>query len=837
MFTKWTRRQKWGIALITIGLGLSLVIYFWLFHGLPPITDLDRGLALPSTRLFDRHGHLLYEILPPTQGRNVVLTLDQMPAHCRNAAIATEDANFYQHPGVDPVGIARAVWINLTGGEVIAGGSTITQQVARTLLLDPQQRQARTVERKLKEMILALRLQNAYSKDQVLALYLNQVYFGNLAYGLEAAARAYFGKSAETLSLAECALLIGVIQNPAAYDPLTQLDAAQNRQEVVLGLMVGQGLIDQTDADLAQADDLQFAASPFPIRAPHAVMAVWTQLERLYPEALYTRGLDVTTTIDLAWQETAERIANYHLDRINYPVIAGATPADAHNAAIVAIDPFTGQVLTLLGSPDYFDPRIDGAVNAALALRQPGSTLKPFTYAAAMNPTREQPWTAATMTLDVSTPFVTAKLESYIPANYGFVEHGPVLVREALASSYNIPAVLALDDVGIEPMLQLAASAGLETLIGRTDLDLSVTLGGGEVRLLDLVQAYSIFPNGGYRIQPSLILQITARDTQESLYTWRAAPLETQVIDPRVAFLINDILSDPAARSASYGRVSALDIARPAAAKTGTTTDYRDNWTIGYTPTLVVGVWVGNADNRPMIDVTGVTGAGPIWNGFIREVLDGQPELRFSRPQDMRRVTVCALSGLLPTAACPQRRDEWFIPGTEPTEYDRFYQVFRVDRFTGRLADPTTPADRVEERVLVVLPQEAQAWARQHGLPTLPDGITIAEVAPDQDQGLRILTPAPYVIYQLDPLIPRETQRIRWSVGVPAGTSHVTYFLNDQAIITVETAPFEAWWALALGDYQLTAQVTLADGSTQITEPIPFSVVEQQAPTSRNLTP
>lgn len=834
---KLTRRSKLGIMLAIIALSLISAIYFWLFHGLPPISDLDQGLALPSTRLFDRHGRLLYEILPPEQGRNIVLTLEQIPAHCRNAAIATEDANFYQHPGVDPIGIARAVWINLTGGEILAGGSTITQQVARTLLLDPQQRQARTVERKLKEMILALRLQSAYSKDQVLALYLNQVYFGNLAYGIEAAARAYFGKSAGSLSLAECALLIGVIQNPAAHDPLTQPDVAEARQEVVLGLMVAQSMITPTDAELAQADDLQFAASPFPIRAPHTVMAVWTQLERHYPEALYTRGLEVTTTIDLAWHESAERLVNYHLDRINTPVIAGAVSANAHNAALVAIDPFTGQVMTLLGSPNYFNESIDGAVNAALAMRQPGSTLKPFTYAAAMNPTRDQPWTAATMTLDVWTPFVTRKLESYTPSNYGFAEHGPVLVREALASSYNIPAVLALEAIGIEPMLHLAASAGLETLIGRADLDLSVTLGGGEVRLLDLVQAYSIFPNGGYRIEPTLILNITARDTGETLYQWTAPPLETRVIDPGVAFLITNILSDPAARSASYGQVSALDIARPAAAKTGTTTDYRDNWTVGYTPNLVVGVWVGNADNRPMVDVTGVTGAAPIWNGFIREVLDAQPELTFPRPPDLRRVTVCALSGRLPTAACPHRREEWFIPGTEPTEYDSFYQVFEVDRLTGRLADPTTPRDRIARQVFVVLPQEAREWGRRNGLPLLPEGVTIAEVGPDQERGLRILTPAPYVIYQLDPSLPYETQRIRWSVGVPAGTRRVTYFLNDQAIMTTETAPFEVWWELALGDYQLTAQATLADGSTQITEAIPFSVVEQQAPTSRNLTP
>ena len=517
-----SRRKKILLTLAAVVLVSAGFVYNWLFVDLPSIDNLDAGLALPSTRIFDRNGQLLYEILPPDGGRNTAIPLSDIPAHCLHAVIATEDSNFYRHPGIDIEGIARALWINVRGGEVLAGGSTITQQVARNTLLEPEQRTERTIQRKLRESILAIRLQNSYSKDDILALYLNQVYFGNLAYGIEGAARAYFAKGASDLSLAECALLAGMIQNPGLYDPLSNLDAAKDRQQNTLRLMVNHGYITQAEADEAQQDALQFAATRFPIQAPHFVMAVWKQLERDYGDALYHEGLDVVTTVDLHWTQIAQDIVNRQLDALNNPPPGTRVPVNAHNAALVAMDPYTGQILTMLGSPDYFDESIDGAVNAALALRQPGSALKPFTYATAMNPAREHPWTAATMMLDVKTPFITRKLESYTPANFGLVEHGPVLVREALASSYNIPAVIALDNVGIPNMVALAANAGLTSLADNTQVDLSITLGGGEVRLLDMAQAYSIFPNGGFHVKPAYLLSVKTRSGQ-TLYQCLAA--------------------------------------------------------------------------------------------------------------------------------------------------------------------------------------------------------------------------------------------------------------------------------------------------------------------------
>jgi penicillin-binding protein 1C len=816
-----------GLMILLIGMGLSV----WLFTDLPAIEDLEAGLALPSTRIYDRNGQLLYEILPPEGGRNTPLPLEAIPQHCVNAVIATEDANFYSHPGVDVVGVARALWINLRGGEVLAGGSTITQQVARNTLMEPEQRTERSLYRKLRESILAMRLQNVYSKDDILTLYLNQAYFGNLAYGIEGAARAYFAKSAEALSLAECALLASIIPNPAIYDPLTRLEAARTRQENTLRLMVNQGYITQAQADQALADELQFAATRFPIEAPHFVMAVWTQLQRDYGEALYRDGLDVVTTLNLDWQRSAQRIVQTQLAALNDP--AWRVPANAHNAAIVALDPYTGQVLTMLGSPDYFNESIDGAVNAAFALRQPGSALKPFTYAAAMNPALESPWTAATMILDVTTPFVTRRLESYTPSNFGFVEHGPVLMREALASSYNIPVVVALESVGVNALVELATNAGLTSLARNSDVDLSITLGGGEVRLMDMAQAYSIFPNGGYYVQPQYLLSVTTR-TGESLYQWQAPRLNHRVIDERVAAIITDILSDPAARVPAFGTNSALDIGRPAAAKTGTTTDFRDNWVMGYTPNLVVGVWVGNADNSPMVNATGVTGAGPIWNQFMRQVLRGQPELDFRLPEGINRVEVCAMSGLLPTPECQQRRTELFIAGTEPQAYDTLHQAFTLDRRTGLLADDTTPESERVERVYLVLPPEGRDWAIRNNIPQPPAGAGIAVNATD---GLRLLQPDPYTRFQLSSITPAETQRIRFSVAVPPHTQAVTYRLNGEPIGTVSAAPWSLWWPLALGTHELTAEAHFPDGTSEHSAAIPFSVVEYTPPEARVTQP
>lgn len=778
-----------------------------------------------SSRILDRHGRLLYEIADPHTGHHVSVPLEEIPLYCRQATIATEDADFYTNPGVDVRGILRALWINLRGGEVLAGGSTITQQVARNLLLSPQERSQRTPLRKLRESILAWRIARTFTKDEVLALYLNEVYYGNLAYGIEAAARTYFGKGVRELSLAECALLTGLPQSPALYDPLTDPERARKRQRVVLGLMVERGYITPEQAELAAQERLHFAATPFPIEAPHFGMVVWAWLEKRFgAEALYTQGLVITTTLDLDLQHTAEEAIRRHLARLAQASEESGL-REVNNAALVALDPQTGAILTMVGSPDYFNPAIDGAVNAALALRQPGSAIKPLTYAAAFTPRADgqggqgQPLpgqgrarpllTPASVIMDVRTAFPTREGLPYVPVNYDHRFHGPVSAREALAQSLNVPAVRVLQMVGVDRLVTLANDLGMTSFGTGERFGLALTLGGGEVRLLELTAAYAAFANGGRRVEPVGVLEV--RDARGHL-RYRAQPTPgPQVLDPRVAYLITDILADERARAPAFGTGSVLSLSRPAAAKTGTSSDWRDNWTVGYVPQLVTGVWVGNADGRPMRDVSGVEGAGPIWHDFMERALRGQPVIPFAEPPGLERVRVCLPSGLLPTDLCPRTREELFLAGTAPTEPDHWYQRFRIDRATGLPAGPDTPPERVEERVFIVPPAEVWEWARAHGWPLPPETALPSTTSSTSGElpgpPLVITYPDNGTVYRLSPVVPGAYQAIRIAVRPANGVrvTEVTLYVDGAPLATFTTPPYEARWTLEAGEHTFIA--------------------------------
>jgi membrane peptidoglycan carboxypeptidase len=875
-----TRRRRWLarlLGLLLILIGALWAVYNWLAVDLPSPDELYQRRSAPSTRILDRHGRLLYEIIDPHAGRHTPLSLDQIPLACQQATIATEDANFYANPGVDLAGILRAAWINLRGGEVLAGGSTITQQLARNLLLDPQERAERTLKRKLRESILAWRIARRYDKDQVLTLYLNETYYGNLAYGIEAAANTYFGKPAADLDLAECALLAGLPQSPAVYDPLVNLKSAHTRQAVVLELMRKQGYIDQEQARLAAAERLHFASIPFPIQAPHFVMYVRAWLEQKYGlEAIYQQGLVVTTTLDLDWQHTAEEVVRNRLAQLQAPPLEKTGPGkNVNNAALVAVDPHSGEILTMLGSPDYFDLQIDGAVNASLALRQPGSAIKPVTYAAAFDPNRPEPLTPGSVILDVRTSFPTHEGLPYVPVNYDHRYHGPVSARQALASSYNLPAVKVLDLVGVETMTALARRMGITTfddppgdysakgpspepvegqghepLGGR--FGLALTLGGGEVRLLELSAAYAAFANGGQRVEPVAVLAVA--DAQgKQLYRAREQTGEA-VLSPQVAYLISHVLSDEQARAPAFGEGSVLNLtcprlragardprsdtggagecqgSRPAAVKTGTTSDWRDNWTVGYTPDLVVGVWVGNADNQPMERVSGVSGAGPIWHDFMELALLGRPSRPFDRPPGIIEVEICSLSGLLPTPYCPHTRTELFIAGTEPKLYDTWYQPFSIDSATGLLATADAPPERVETRVYIVLPEGAREWARQQGWPEPPTAASPAAAGAHHTRFQLVMTrPDPGSIYHLSPNLPRSAQQIEVSARPADGTmiAEVTLYVDGRPLRSFRVPPFRTFWALEPGEHSFLARGRAVDGKRLESEPVWVLVREQ----------
>ncbi len=822
--------------LVALSLLLSIVFIvagsLILTGDLPAPDELITRSSPNTTKIYDRHGKLLYEILDPRAGRRTRVPLYELPSNLRNAVVAVEDANFFEHPGIDIVGIARAAIHNWRVRNVVAGGSTITQQLARLILLSKEERESRDLTRKLREAILAIRLTQAYSKDTLLEMYLNEVYFGELAYGIESAARTYFGKPARDLDLAESALLAGLIQSPPTYDPLVQFDGARIRQRVVLDLMAKRHFITEAEAVTAQDEPLQFVSreQASTIRAPHFVAYIRSLLEARYGEEQVNHsGLHVITTLDLDLQNQAQAIIRQSLGELERRTREENAPDyNVHDAALVALDPATGEILAMVGSADYFDAQIAGAVNVTLANRQPGSAIKPITYAAAFR----GDLTPASVFSDVPTTFLTKEKNSYTPLNYDLTWHGPISLRRALATSSNMVAVKVLGHVGITNTLKLARNLGISTLDQPERFGLALTLGGGEVNLLELTSAYAAFANHGQHIEPTAILSV---DHQP----WTIERKPQQVISHQVAYLITDILSDDAARVPAFGEDSALKLSRPAAAKTGTTTDFRDNWTIGYTPDLVTGVWVGNADNQPMRHTSGITGAGPIWHDFMETALHAVPPRAFERPPDIVQVEICDPSGLLPTPQCPRRRLELFIAGTEPTRADDSYRTFAIDADTGLIWAEGCRGPRLE-RVYWVLPSDALEWGREQNIPAPPrmdcQGQVIDSSITEQDgpvsplPTLIVTRPAPNSILALTGRVPVESQRVqvaaRWGNEIPV--KDVRLLVDGQPIAAFEYPPYQALWQLTPGRH--TVQAIGVDGSGHRVESdtVSFQVVNEE---------
>ncbi len=840
MLARLRHRRLWVAMALLLALifAAGLGVYFWLLADLPPLDDAT-GLygyaAAPSSKIYDRNGRLLFEMPPPYSGFHSPVPLDEMPEALRQAIVATEDAHFYENPGVDLPAILRSAWWNLRSGRIVSGASTITQQLARNLLMSPEERYEQSYSRKLREAVLAWRITRRYSKDEILALYLNEIYFGNLAYGVEAAAQTHFGKHVRDLDLAECALLAGLPQSPPMYNPFEHLEAAKKRQAVVLDLMVNQGYITADEARQAAGEKLYFASAPFDIRAPHFVMYVRGLLEEeLGLERLEQGGLRIYTTLDLDLNEAARDIVRYRLERL--ALCDGQQtncPPGGHNvrnAALVALDPQTGEILAMLGSPDYFSARIDGAVNGTTALRQPGSSIKPITYAAAFE---SKALTPASMMLDVRTAFVTKEGDSYVPLNYDLQFRGPVLLREALASSYNLVAVKVLDTVGVEAMTGLARRLGITTFDDPERLGLAVTLGGGEVRLLEETAAYAAFANGGRTVQPIAVLGVEDADGQ---VLWSQAPgAGNHVLDERVAYLISDILSDNTARVPSFGEESVLKLTRPAAAKTGTTTDFRDNWTVGYTPDLVAGVWAGNADNEPMHEISGVSGAAPIWHDFMEAALKGSPVRDFQRPDGLVEVEVCALSGLLPGPDCPHRVKERFLAGTEPTETCTMHQRITIDRATGLRATADTPPERIVHKVYTILPPEAREWGREQGLAEPPPEVPAVSGQPSVARAPGAKAPALVMggpdegaVYRLDPALPRDAQRIEVMAyaGERVSLREVTLLVDGRPLARFGAPPYTALWQLESGIHTFSAEGVTVGGEHVVSDAVRVTVRE-----------
>lgn len=712
-----------GVLLFVLALLAAVAGYFSLAADLPSPDELrSRELTFASSRIYASDDSLLYEVMDPTGGRRTYVPLTQISPYLIQATIATEDRNFYQHPGFDPIAIARAVYYALREREVVSGASTITQQVARNLLLSEEERTQQSARRKIKEIILAAELNRRYTKDEILEIYLNNINYGSLSYGVDAAARTYFETSARDLTLAQASFLAGLPQSPATYDPFGGgLDAALKRQRDVLSLMVEAGYITPEQQAAASAEITAYSFhSPFSeqIEAPHFVFYVrqWVE-EHLGPDVLYRgSGLRIHTTLDLNFQRIAqEEVAKG---------VAELAPRSVSNGALVAIQPATGYIQAMVGSADFYNEAIGGQVNVTLRCRQPGSAIKPLTYLA----TFERGWTPATILWDLPVTYTDTAGNVYQPVNYDGQFRGPVSIRTALANSLNVPAVKALEYVGVNGLLAMAERLGATSIVTpqlecpdypyetRPLYGLALTLGGGEMKPLELTGAYATFANQGVYLPPTPILYI--EDNNGNILVDNRSRQGTQVVSRQLAYLLTSILSDTQARCLVFHCPSLLELPdRPVAAKTGTTNDYRDSWTVGYTPDLAVGVWVGNNDNTPMDSVAGSSGAAPIWHNFMVRALENTPPHPFPQPPNLVTREVCTLSGAQPAPQCTERRTELFALDQLPPGPERdWVREVELDQNSGLRANQDCQAN-IQRQVMVVLDDvrdpAGQDWMRQ----------------------------------------------------------------------------------------------------------------------------
>jgi membrane peptidoglycan carboxypeptidase len=678
-------------SLISSGAGVAFAYYQ---AQLPLLNGMANHTLFQSTHIYDRKGRLLYELYDPRYGRRTYVNYNEISRFLVNATVAAEDHTFWNNSGVDLQGTLRAALANLQNQTVVEGGSTITQQLIKNQLF---LNQPRTIQIKGQEAFLAYGLTQQYPKWKIMEMYLNTVYYGDLNYGVEAAAQNYFNlrpkctrssctPAVSQLDLAQASLLAGLPRSPSYYAPTINKQAALARQSEVLQSMIGLGMITPVQAHQAEQEMAKFTFKEFThgIQAPHFVHYVIDQV--LVPlfgaQNLLDGGYNIYTTLDLDVEKKVEQITYDHLYRVtcdNYLGCYGPlnTQNNVNNAAVVVMNPFNGEILAMNGSANYKDTRLQvkGNYNSAVlpAVRQPGSSIKPIIYATAF----EMGWYPAMILQDHQTIYPTLMSNNpptyYMPPNYdGHFHTGfPMTIRNAIANSFNIPAVDAIEFAGIPNVLNMAARLGLTEIASRNPSTLgpSLALGTAEVSLLHLTGAYATFANQGVRVPPTAILEVT--DSQgHPLYAYNAAhPQGVRAISPEVAFLMSSILSDKASRYHEFGPGNPLELLdRPAAAKTGTTDSFRDNWTIGYTPHLTVGVWAGNSDNSTMQNVIGITGAGPIWHDvmdFVSKYYNYPPD-DFIKPPDVQAGTVSADTGLLPHPGEPTVTD-WFIDGTMPT--------------------------------------------------------------------------------------------------------------------------------------------------------------------------
>ncbi|MBU0648509.1 transglycosylase domain-containing protein [Patescibacteria group bacterium] len=765
---KFARRAIYlaGACFLLMFIALAILMA-WYGRDLPDPNNLQARTVAQSTQIFDRTGeNLLYEI--HGDENRTLIKIEELPEYVVWATIVTEDRDFYKHHGFNIQGIARSVLLNIFKGTRV-GGSTITQQFVKNSILSTE----KTYARKLKELILSIQIERKFTKDQILQLYFNEIPYGSTNYGIEAASQNYFGHTAKELSLTEAATLAALPQAPTKY--LNDQELLWGRRDYVLDQMAELDYISHAEADAAKQEEIKIRPRIDNIQAPHFVFYVKELLSEQYGQRLVEQGgLKVTTTLNMDYQNIAQTAVQEFIDE-------KGTGLGLSNGSLVAIDPHSGQILAMVGSKDFFDETIDGQVNVATRPRQPGSSFKPIVYTMGFI----KGYTAETILWDVLTTFKTAT-QPYTPHNYDLGQRGPVSVRMALQGSLNIPAVKMLYLAGIDNVLELAEKMGYSTFSDRSRFGLSLVLGGGEVKLLEHTAAYGIFANRGksYEISPVLKVQDPGGKV---LYEWQP-PEGDKVLEPDVAHLTTNILSDNAARAYAFGTGSYLQLGqRPVAAKTGTTNDYRDGWTIGYTPSLVAGVWVGNNDNSEMKrGVGGSVGAAPIWNRFMKEAL-ADTDIEYFNPAPKNTATKPVLLG----------------KSAEET-------IVKIDRASGKLATDYTPQSFIEEKTY----KEAHCilWYVDRDNPTGPapnnpevdpqfagwesavqtwveeeEGEFVAEAPPAEYDDLHVPENRPFVQILTPTNNSTVTTRniyIEATASAPRGISRLEFYIDETLIAT-----------------------------------------------------
>lgn len=690
-------RQKFTQKILLFFLGFvvlisifSFIVFAWYAKDLPSPGKLSQA-SKASSVFYDRDGKVLFEMRKDKN--RVPVAFNQISKHMKDATIAIEDKNFYKHQGISQTGIIRAVF-NIVFRRRLEGGSTITQQLIKNVLLDSK----RIASRKIKEVILAVGVERRYSKDQILEMYLNESPYGGSFWGIGSAAKGYFDKSAKDLNIAESAILAGLPQRPSYYSPfIGEENAWKLRTKDVLRRMREDRYItrDEQNKAIADLEKIKFTTPNLSINAPHFVFYVRDQIEKEYGPKILDQGIEVKTTLSLDIQEKVQKTVRDEIKKIkDYQV---------GNGAAVVLDSKTGEILAMVGSYDFNDQKF-GKFNAALGLRQPGSAIKPITYALAF----DKGYTASTVLMDLKTVFPDGIGKEYIPVNYDGKHIGPIQLRFALGNSINLPAVKLLAMVGLKDFLQKASDAGLETLAPTSEnmsrFGLAITLGGGEVTLLDLTSAFSVFARGGTFKSEQSILEI--KDYRGKKLYKASKSKEKRVFSTESTFILSHILSDNVARSAIFGPNSYLRVpGKTVAVKTGTSNDKRDNWTVGYTNDVTVGVWVGNNDNSPMNPriASGVTGASPIWYNIISELLKKYKDGIIDKPDKVKALTIDAYLGGLPKDGYPTR-SEYFIDGTEPKDISSYYKKLKISKANGKIAnDVEIKKGDFEEKEFIVI--------------------------------------------------------------------------------------------------------------------------------------